>query len=172
MTVEHPFSRRVPLCSGPASSSPFDAEATAAERAGLARQWEILGCDELVVAGEIVTEDEAFRCRGVVRGRVTQACVVTFEPVTAVVEASFERLLVVGGTPTTECDVEIDPDAEDIDHLDGPVVDIGEIAAEELALGLDPYPRAPDADGALAATAGDADVTTPFAALARRRADA
>jgi hypothetical protein len=52
-------------------------------------------------------------------------------------------------------------------------VDIGAIALEELALALDPYPRAPDADAILAAsnaaTDDDVEARRPFAVLARKR---
>ena len=45
-------------------------------------------------------------------------------------------------------------------------LDLGEILAEELALALDPYPRAAEADARMAALgAGDAE-TSAFAALA------
>jgi len=66
--------------------------------------------------------------------------------------------------------IEVDPDADDVDYLDGPAVDVGAVAVEELALALEPYPRAPGADEALAALRSDERADHPFAALARRRA--
>jgi len=101
-----------------------------------------------------------------------QACVVTGEPVIADVGAPFERYLVVGAAPAAESAIDVDPDERDVDYLDEPVVDVGAIAVEELALALDPYPRAPDADAVLAASNEATDAAParrPFAVLARRR---
>ena len=46
------------------------------------------------------------------------------------------------------------------------MLDLGEAAAEQLGLALDPYPRQPGAE--LAAAAED-DESSPFAVLAARR---
>ena len=65
-----------------------------------------------------------------------------------------------------------DPEAlDEIPYADG-MLDLGEAAAEQLALALDPYPRAPGA--ALPEIADEAEAHRPFAALAslRRRTDA
>ena len=40
-------------------------------------------------------------------------------------------------------------DDEEPDPFDGKSLDLGEIAVEELALAMDPYPRAPGADHVL-----------------------
>lgn len=50
---------------------------------------------------------------------------------------------------------------------DGAFVDVGEAVAQTLALALDPYPRAPDADARLAAAGVTVAVEAgPFGALA------
>ena len=61
-------------------------------------------------------------------------------------------------------DPELDPDSDDEIPYSGVAIDLGEAAAEQLALMLDPYPRKPGAD--LPAAADDSQ-TSPFAALAR-----
>jgi hypothetical protein len=59
----------------------------------------------------------------------------------------------------------------DIVFHDGAAIDIGEAIAQTLALALDPYPRAPDAEAALkeAGVKSEAEAG-PFAALAALKA--
>lgn len=94
--------------------------------------------------------------------RVTQICVVGLEPFGATVREAFRIRFVPAGT---EGDDE-DPESEDELPYDGGVIDLGEAAAEQLALALDPFPRAPDAKLPPEATEA---LDTPFAALARLR---
>jgi len=85
-----------------------------------------------------------FLISGVIRARVVQNCVVSLVPVVSEIEHNLELLLL----PETEGEVlETDSmgDNEDIDFevYTGNLIDIGDIGAVELALLLDPYPRAP-----------------------------
>lgn len=81
-----------------------------------------------------------FRVNGAISARVVQNCVVSLEPVVSDLEKQFELLLV----PETEDDPP-DPELDDqeLETYSGHSVDLGEIGAVELALALDPYPRAP-----------------------------
>ncbi|OYW09619.1 MAG: hypothetical protein B7Z53_02585, partial [Rhodospirillales bacterium 12-71-4] len=108
---------------------------------------------------------------------VVQECVVTLEPVPQAVLAPLDLLLLPEGTPATDDN----PDSPDEIETEGGMVDLGEVVAEQLALAMDPYPRAPDAAippdlvdpsaGALEPEADLADTPperpNPFAALAR-----
>jgi uncharacterized metal-binding protein YceD (DUF177 family) len=167
------FSHRLALKPGADARPATTRTADAGERAAVAAQLAIEGVEALAVAARLETVDAVFRCRGEVRARVVQSCVVTGEPVVQEVAAPFERFLVVGRAPALEAAVDVDPEERDVDYLDEPVVDIGAIALEELALALDPYPRAPDADAILAAsnaaTDDDVEARRPFAVLARKR---
>lgn len=164
-----PFSRVLAL-RALGAPRPFAMAATTVEAAAVARLFAIEAVSGLQLAGTVEPVDGRYRLRGAVEAQVTQRCVVTAEPVTADVVAPFDRFLVVGD-PSAEAEViEVDPDADDIDYLDGPAVDVGAVAVEELALALEPYPRAPGADEALAALGSDERADHPFAALARRRA--
>jgi hypothetical protein len=91
-----------------------------------------------------------FNVSGEVRARVTQTCVVTLEPFEAeIVEPSD-----VDFAPAEEIGTAADaaapsPDAVEAEEppdaiVDGKI-DLGALAAEFLALGLDPYPRKPGA---------------------------
>lgn len=112
--------------------------------------------------------------RGRVRAEVIQTCVVTLDPVGNVideeVEATFrpERSI----RPVLVRDAEekrdvIDAAEEADDPLVGGTVDLAEVAAEFLALGVDPYPRRPDARFESASQADP----SPFAGLSKRLKD-
>jgi hypothetical protein len=71
-----------------------------------------------------------------------QNCVVSLEDFSAAVDERFT----VRCVPDGEESHDPDPEAPDeITYVNG-VLDLGEAAAEQLALALDPYPRAPGAE--------------------------
>lgn len=81
---------------------------------------------------------------------VTQACVVTLEPVVARIERSFSRELHftggrrAGQAPAGGGDVDLsgqDPEAEEPEEIESLHVDLAAPALEEFLLALDPYPR-------------------------------
>ena len=80
------------------------------------------------------------RLIGTIQARVVQRCVVTLQPVEAAVEARLDIALRPADTLTGEIDTK-----EDVEPYRDDAIDIGEIAAEELMLALDPYPRAAEA---------------------------
>jgi len=168
------FSHLLALRPAMEARAPATRAADHAACAAVARQLAVESVEALSVVYEVAAADGVFRCRGEVRAEVIQACVVTGEPVAQTVTAPFERFLVVGTAPDAAgAAVDVDPDERDVDYLDAPVLDIGALAVEELALALDPYPRAHDADKVLAesnALVDDAATARrPFAVLARQR---
>ena len=111
---------------------------------------------------------------------VTQACVVTLEPVPESVSESFSALF-SPEVAEDDPDMVLDPFAVDEDlpeAMNDGVIDIGELVAQHLSLALEPYPRAPgvefsgfDDDGQPPAAeeeseAGGAPPPGPFGALA------
>ena len=111
---------------------------------------------------------DGVRVTGTVEARVVQECVVSLDPVEGTVSEPVDVTLVPEGSPlarTEEAELMLDAEGDDPpETFEPPYVDIGAIAAEHLALGLDPYPRAPDAR--LPDEASD-PAANPFAALAR-----
>jgi hypothetical protein len=106
----------------------------------------------------------AITAEGSLEAEVVQNCVVTLEDFAATVAEQFVVRFVPAGTETDD----IDPEAiDEIPYADG-VLDLGEVTAEQLALALDPYPRAP---GATLPEVVDPDevLQTPFAKLAHLR---
>ncbi len=175
--TQHPapeFSRTVPVKSLDDGETVIDIEADADERAALARRFGLLALDSLTAKVGLTPADGGLvRVHGALAAEVTQACVVTLEPVTARVEASFERLYGAGAPEEaagliTEADTEEPPEP----FTDG-AVDVGEAVAEQLALELDPFPRALEAafDGFSNGSRSVGDDGTgdagPFAVLAR-----
>jgi uncharacterized metal-binding protein YceD (DUF177 family) len=142
-------------------------EAREAERAALAARFGIPAVESLRAELRLWPEaDGAVRAEGSLAADVVQSCVVTLEPVPQRVEEAVSlRLLPAGTEPRDD-----DPDGPDDIPSENGVVDLGEAVAEQLALALDPYPRAPGA--ALPAEAGDAVPEHPMAALAKLRPSA
>jgi uncharacterized metal-binding protein YceD (DUF177 family) len=93
-----------------------------------------------------------YRVTGELDAEVVQSCIVSLEPVQQMVSATFERLyapaesLKPAADPGEDEAEWLDPDAEDpADPITDGRIDLGAVAAEELALALDPYPRKADA---------------------------
>lgn len=130
----------------------YELEASPAECAALARRFAFLDLAFLRAKMSVrrVKGGEGFRLHGHITARVVQSCVVTLEPVVSDVDARFDTLLLEESGNVGDA---IDPE-EDVDLYAGDAVDIGEIAAEELALSLDPYPRSPEAAAGTADPAG------------------
>ncbi len=133
--------------------------ATGAECAALARRFAIPAVNRLEAVLLIRHEPGGTAAvSGRLSAEVVQDCVVTLEPVTQMVEEAVALRIVPAGHEPSE-----DPEAPDEIEADGDSVDLGEAVAEQLALALDPYPRAPGAalpgEGAADGPAG------PFAAL-------
>jgi uncharacterized metal-binding protein YceD (DUF177 family) len=143
--------------------------ATSDERAALAHRFGLVELPRFEAtvrlrrtrAGRYVEVD------GTLRAAVVQTCVVTLDPVTAEIDERFALLLGPIGVPVDgEDDVVVDIDAPE--PLDGDDVDIGELAAQQLSLALDPYPRSAEAADAPSPASDDADprpADRPFAAL-------
>ena len=144
MNSTPPFSRAYPVSSLHDNASQIAITATPGECAALARE------DGLVAIAGLEADFRAKRegrtgviITGEVRACVTQTCVLSFEPfetqIKALVEARFDSVSPADGVAFG---VE-DRDPPDL-IVDGKI-DLGALAAEFLALELDPYPRKPDA---------------------------
>jgi len=85
------------------------------------------------------------RLSGHIKAELTQICVVTLEPTPTSVEEDFTRVYSVeAGDEMAEVVVEMDED--DVpDPIENGHIDMGDAAAEHLALAMDPFPRSPGA---------------------------
>lgn len=167
MAAGNEFSRIFLIDHLPEGGLRFEIDANPAERAALAERFGLLALDALGASGWIVAGPlpGSVAVDGRLTARATQSCIVTLEPVPVAAAEAFRRLFVPAAA---QREVEVDPLADEPEPLPGRHLDVGEIVAEELALALDPYPRAPGADDAVLET-GDDEPRGPFAGLARRR---
>jgi uncharacterized metal-binding protein YceD (DUF177 family) len=149
----------------------LDVAADQAERAALAKRFDLVSIDSLSAEFLLARREERIMAEGIVHAAVTQSCVATGEPVEAGVEAPFR--IEFRPPPTDKPgDEEVELDAAELDvaFFEGGSVDLGEAVAETLSLALDPYPRAPDAEEALRAAGVKSESEAgPFAALAALR---
>lgn len=157
------FHRPVAVERLPAGGSDHAVEASAEECAALARR---MGLPALLALSCRFRLTPAARrsvlAEGVLAARVTQLCVVSLDAFDADVSERFRLRFV----PEGELQEDDDPDSDDEVAITGGMVDLGEAAAEQLALALDPYPRKP---GSAAPDPDAAAPLSPFAALARLR---
>ncbi len=163
MTPE--FSRPLALAAIPAAGVARKVSADAAECAALARRLQIPAVAALTCDWRLLREPGGgIFAEATLRARLRLVCVVTLEPFeTTITEAFAVRFL-----PAAELGGDSgDPLAIDEIPLDGTTIDLGEAAAEQLALILPAFPRGPGADAALPQASDEA--RGAFAALAALR---
>jgi len=151
-------------------------QATQDELTELARTLDILSCDSLAVSYEIKPlSGGRYRFSGKLGARVTQACVVTLEPVPEELSEQFEIELVTASEAEPEDqagaadgDLEI-LSAPDVEVIEDGRIEAGSIIFQLVSAALDPYPRKEGAefDWVDPKIAADPTVVSPFAALAK-----
>lgn len=158
-------------------------EATESERRKLALRLELESIDRLTATVRLraVRGGQMIRVSGRLEADVVQTCVVSLDPVPAHVEEEFEALFAPESLiddPGAEIDIDLNESDEDApEPMVGNRIDIGELTAQHLSLGLDPYPRAQSAafegygeapeEEAAAAEPEEAEKPNPFAVLER-----
>lgn len=129
-----------------------------------------LGLLERLEAHAVLSCDGAtVRARGRLKAAVTQACVITADPVETRLDEPFDIIFLPQPEPGGP-DEEVELSEQDCDTVfhDGSAIELGEAIADTLGLGIDPYPRSAGADAALkeAGILSEAQAG-PFAALAQ-----
>jgi len=125
-----------------------DISASAEELAALARRFGLLALDRLDahLSIERMPGKGIIRVGGHFEADVTQACVVSLEPVPAHIIQDFNQLYTLAPETAVVREHVIDAEAEDPPEALGPGgLDLGEAVVQQFALALDPYPRAPEA---------------------------
>jgi uncharacterized metal-binding protein YceD (DUF177 family) len=161
---EPEFSRRVPLSR--VGHEPFrqEIEASKAERAALARRFDLVAVERLAADAELRRQgSDRILLRATFNAEFVQRCVVTLDPVAGAVSERFA--LLYGPLELEESGVGGIEDDAAFEPLVGDAIDIGEAVAQEFALALPPFPRSAVADSAAAPAA--AEDSGPFAELAR-----
>ena len=124
--------------------------ATEDERAALAKRFALLSITRLDARLGIKRTDSGIVVKGRVTGAAVQACSVTDEPLDTKIDEPV-ALLFVAQLVSEGDEVELSDDALDMVAIQGGTIDLGEAAADTLALAIDPFPRGPNAAAALAA---------------------
>lgn len=162
------FSREVRLDAIGSTPQTLSIAAEAEERAALVRRFGLLALESLTADLFLVHDDQGAALTGQMRAEVLQACVASGVPVAARIDeplAIHFRSEPEAGRPDEE--MELGEGDLDVMFITGGAIDVGEAVAQSLALALDPFPRAPDAEAALkdAGVKSEAEAG-PFAALA------
>lgn len=134
--------------------------ASADERAAIAKALDLIACDDLVADYTVRPLGAGrYRMQGTIAARVTQACVVSLEPVPARIEETFEVEFWPGDSipPATDAEIEV-LGASDIEPLEHSSIEAGRIVFETLSASLDPYPRK---EGALLEWPGGEEPSDP-----------
>ncbi|MDQ8698286.1 DUF177 domain-containing protein [Hyphomicrobium sp. LHD-15] len=148
-------------------------EATEEERIELARELDILSCEALKATYVIKALGSGrYNFSGTLEAEVTQACVVSLEPVPGRLSESYS--IELGPIEALQDETPVDGDrvvssVPDVEPIEDGRIEVGSMIFGVLSAGLDPYPRKPGAefewvDPKLAA---DPDGASPFAALAK-----
>lgn len=136
--------------------------ATDGERAALAARFDLIALDRLDASLEVKREAAGIRVTGQIDAAGAQACVASGEPVPFRLK---ERIALLLSDAPDGGEIELSSEELDVEPLDGDIVDLGEIAAQALALGLDPYPRRPGSVAGIISEDEAIAQRSPFAVL-------
>lgn len=143
--------------------------ATEAECAALASALSILSCQSLQISYRLKRAPaDGYRLRGKIHAEIEQACIVTLAPVHETVRLDLavefrpadEVAAAEGGSVELEEETEIEP-------IEGKWLAVGRVVFEEMAAGINPYPRRPGAEFTPPTVQPIETKENPFAVLAK-----
>ena len=146
----------------------LDLVADAEERAAVAARLDLPALERLDAHAVLRSEGDTVHASGRVKASLEQRCVASGDPLPVRIDEAFD-LRFVPAPKIAGGDEEFELGADELDTLfhDGLAIDLGAAIADSLALGLDPYPRSPNAEQALRqAGVISEEEAGPFAALA------
>lgn len=155
----------------PARGLDVERAATPSQCQAIAQALDLIALNALTADYKVRPDASGFRLTGKLRATCQQACIVTLDPVDAVVHETFDVRFVDGETAVPEAGGEGEVlSAEEIEPFANGVLDVGRIVFETLAAGLDPYPRKDGAEFTWTdPAAADPAASGPFAGLAKLR---
>jgi uncharacterized metal-binding protein YceD (DUF177 family) len=144
----------------------IEIDADAQERAALAKRFDLIAIERLTGKFTIRRDAAGIVAEGRVAAAVTQACSITGDALPATVD-ELVALRFVPEDDAGQDEVELGDSDIDVIPYDGGTIDLGEVAAETMALALDPFPRGPNAEVVLKqAGVLSEEQAGPFGALA------
>ena len=151
MTASQPpeFSRPVSASKVSATLATYRIQANEAERAALARRFGLVSLDRLEAEVQLRRVGGDFHFAAALSAALVQSCIVTLDPMPVTLQESF-TLCFRPGIDEDEADrlALENPEDEIVEPLMGDSIDIGEAVAQQLAVAMDPYPRAAAAQAA------------------------
>jgi hypothetical protein len=172
MTESAPFRRIVRVDALPKDGQTLTIEANASERGALASLYKVPAIAALTATLRLERAAHGgARVSGAVHAELTQICVVSLEPFAATVDEDID--IRFAPRPQAESlhrqrERFSFADEDEPDPIIEGKIDVGALAAEFVALGLDPYPRKPGVE--FAPPADLAPRPSPFAALTAKPA--
>ena len=160
----------------PAAGRSIAVDADGAARQSIAEAMNILSVERFKASLTVTPLRGGLRALGRLEADVTQASVVSFEPVAEKIIEDIDRVFLPAPrekqAPAAGAEIYVDLENDDFpDHIDGPEVDLSALLLETLALALDPYPRLPNESlDSLGVSTGDEE-EGPFAKLARLKGE-
>jgi uncharacterized metal-binding protein YceD (DUF177 family) len=147
-------------------------EATPAEAEALARRFDLIRIDSLKALGRLsrVRGGSVIRLEARIEASLVQRCVVTLAEVPGRIDERFVLFYAPETEPRHELVLSPDEESEnegEAEPLVAGMIDVGEAVAQQLALALDPYPRAPGASLTDVWSGGETPIPQPFAVLAQ-----
>jgi len=150
--TSHPWSVPIAVIQIPETGLARDIEATPDERKGIAALGGLVSVGtakaELLLAP---IKGGTVHVTGHVWGKVEQTCVVTLDPITSDFDEPIDLIFAPPSqirelAESVDDDIESDEETPDPpEPIENGFIDIGKLATDALFLGLDPYPRKPDA---------------------------
>lgn len=148
----------------PAKGIAFELTATQEECVLLAERFELPAVHSFVLSGSVKGND-ILRYEGHFEAQVVRECVVSLDEFEQTVSGSFSELFSESGTDfsiETNFDIDMD-DEETVDLIKNGRLEIGEIAAQQFGLHLDPFPK--KQDGIFEYKEAEAERHNPFEIL-------
>lgn len=166
---ETEFSRRVQVDTLGEEEVTKEIEATADERKALAERCGLLSLESLAATLRLrrLAGRPLVRVTGDYVAQVVQSCVVTLEPVASRLEGGLTRCYSLAPVSAeTEREILVDINEEEPpEPVSAGGIDLGEVVAEQLALDMEPYPRAEGAKLERAEWGDGAERVSPFQVL-------
>jgi uncharacterized metal-binding protein YceD (DUF177 family) len=148
----------------------YQISANESQRTALCARFGLMNLDRLAAEFTLLRTGMTIIATGQLHADVAQACIANGAMVAATINEPFEVRFMTESTMEAQGEVELA--AEDCDNLlyDGKSIDIGEAAAQSLALALNPYPRSDEAVAILQSAGVKSEeeailASGPFAAL-------
>ena len=129
-------------------------EADERERAALAERFGVVAVNSLNAEITLDLCSKGVRAEGTMQAEITQACAVSSEEFSVVIEELIVLRFIEEGTvqltPSEDDEIDFDLTADDCDEIEyaGDSFDLGEAVAQTLGLAIDPYAEGPGADAA------------------------